>query len=86
LERFPFVEFGFVNAGKIGDSKVLSLNIHVWPPLLKSYHHRFHSRIKATNQQVGGRVTPCALPFPPLRRATINPLSDNLSGGLSLSV
>jgi hypothetical protein len=36
FERFPFVEIRLINAGKIGDSKVLGL--HIWPPLLKSYY------------------------------------------------
>jgi hypothetical protein len=46
FERFPFVELGFINAGKIGRRKVPNFNIHIWPPSLKSTYHRFHSRVK----------------------------------------
>ena len=39
FERFPFVELRLINAGKIGDSKVLNFDIHICRPSLKSYYH-----------------------------------------------
>jgi hypothetical protein len=34
FERLPFVELRLINAGKIGDRKVLNFDIHICPPSL----------------------------------------------------
>jgi hypothetical protein len=47
FERFPFVELCLINAGKIGDSKVLNFDIHICRPSLKSYYHWFYGRINS---------------------------------------
>ena len=47
FERFPFVELRLINAGKIGDSKVLNFDIHICRPSLKTYYHWFYGRINS---------------------------------------
>jgi hypothetical protein len=38
FERFPFVELGLINAGKIGNGEVLNFNIQIWLRLLRPYY------------------------------------------------